>query len=146
MNVHGQDMEHLVAYLGSLGTPAATTSLAANAGPQAAKASVSAMTNVAAATPPASAPPLSAEALRGKKIFQSHTCETCHGIGGLRGTIAAPGLAGTASILPAPVLENLLRHHSIQMQEGGMPLTNMNARDMKALVTYIRSMPNPNGG
>jgi len=41
------------------------------------------------------------------------------------------------------VLENLLRHHSIQMQEGGMPLTNMNPQDMKALVAFIRSLPTP---
>jgi hypothetical protein len=50
-------------------------------------------------------------------------------------------LAGTASLLPAQVLENLLRHHSIQMQKGGMPPTNFNARDMEAIVDYIRSMP-----
>lgn len=48
-------------------------------------------------------------------------------------TIAAPPLAGTASLLPIKVLDNLPRHHSIQMQEGGMSLTNMNARDMKGL-------------
>ncbi len=44
-------------------------------------------------------------------------------------------------MLPASTLENLLRHHSIQMQRGGMPLTNMNALDMKAIVAYIRSLP-----
>jgi mono/diheme cytochrome c family protein len=71
----------------------------------------------------------------------SNSCQTCHGVGGVQGTVAAPGLAGTASILPASTLENLLRHHSIQMQKGGMPLTNMNARDMQALVAYVRSMP-----
>jgi hypothetical protein len=27
------------------------------------------------------------------------------------------------------------------MQEGGMPLTNLNPPDMKALVAYIRSIP-----
>jgi hypothetical protein len=27
------------------------------------------------------------------------------------------------------------------MQKRGMPLTNMNARDMQALVAYVRSMP-----
>lgn len=146
VNVHGQDMQNLVAYLGSLGTQAAATAPAAKAGMQTTKAPASGNSAVAASTPPNSAPPLSADALRGKRIFQTHTCETCHGIGGLHGTIAAPGLAGTASILPAPVLENLLRHHSKQMQEGGMPLTNMKPRDMKALVAYIRSLPNPNGG
>ena len=81
----------------------------------------------------------------GKRIFERYACETCHGIGGLHGTVAAPGLAGTASILPGPVLENLLRHHSIRMQRGGMPLTNMKPRDMTALVAYIRSMPSESG-
>jgi hypothetical protein len=60
--------------------------------------------------------------------------------------VAAPGLAGTASILPAAVLENLLRHHSIRMQQGGMPITNMKTADLQALVAFIRSMPSPAGG
>jgi mono/diheme cytochrome c family protein len=89
--------------------------------------------------------PLSADALRGQLIFERATCQNCHGVGGLAGTVAAPGLAGTASILPASVLENLLRHHSIRMQQGGMPITNMKAADLHALVAYIRSMPSPAG-
>ena len=90
--------------------------------------------NVAAA-------PLSPEAVHGHTIFQHNACETCHGVDGLQGTAAAPGLAGTASILPAATLDSLLRHHSKQMLNGGMPLTNVNATDLKALVAYIRSMP-----
>ena len=44
------------------------------------------------------------------------------------------------------LLENLLRHHTTRMQQGGMPLTNLNPPDMKALIAYIRSMPAaPNG-
>jgi mono/diheme cytochrome c family protein len=78
-------------------------------------------------------------------IFQRNRCETCHGVGGLTGTVAAPALAGTASILPAATLEDLLRHHSKRMQQGGMPLTNMNAQDMKAIVAYIRSLSPPPG-
>lgn len=150
--IHGEDMQHLVAYLGSLGTaktPEVSSSIGASAhgvSGQPAKGQTGNSSAAAGAAPPASPPPLSAEALAGQKIFQTHSCKNCHGIGGLHGTIAAPGLAGTASLLPASVLENLLRHHSIQMQEGGMPLTNMNARDMKALIAYIRSMPNPNDG
>ena len=38
------------------------------------------------------------------------------------------------------MLENLLRHHSVRMQKGGMPLTNMNAQDMKALVALYRQL------
>jgi hypothetical protein len=39
-----------------------------------------------------------------------------------------------------PTLD-LLRRHSIQMQNGGMPLTNMNSQDMKSIVAYVRSTP-----
>jgi mono/diheme cytochrome c family protein len=86
--------------------------------------------------------PLTPEAQRGRAIFELNNCESCHGLGGLSGTIAAPGLAGTASILPAKTLEDLLRHHSKPMQRGGMPLTNMNSQDLNAVITFIRSLPN----
>ncbi|MHB1936395.1 MAG: c-type cytochrome [Acidobacteriaceae bacterium] len=150
VNVQGADMQHLVAYLGSLGTThAGGGALAAKAGPgntpvQPAQAGSSPNRNASAGAQTASAPPpLTPLQLRGQQIFQHNRCETCHGVGGLTGTVAAPPLAGTASLLPANVLENLLRHHSIRMQQGGMPLTNMNPPDMKALVAYIRSMPTP---
>lgn len=140
-HIQGEDMQHLVAYLGSLGTaPAAGAGNTPLQPGNAANGNSSAASSVAT---PASAPPLSAEALRGQRIFETHRCETCHGIGGLHGTIAAPGLAGMASVLPASTIENLLRHHSKAMQNGGMPLTNMPARDLDALAAYIRSMPNP---
>ncbi|MDQ2835173.1 MAG: cytochrome b N-terminal domain-containing protein [Acidobacteriota bacterium] len=86
------------------------------------------------------APP-SPLAVHGGQVFQHFSCETCHGAGGLHGTAAAPGLAGTASMLPAATLNNLLRHHSTQMINGNMPPTNMNAQDLKALIAYIRAMP-----
>ena len=62
--------------------------------------------------------------------------------------MARPGLggAGTASVLPADALENLLRHHSIRMQEGGMPPTNLKSSDIKALVAFICSMSSPGSG
>jgi ubiquinol-cytochrome c reductase cytochrome b subunit len=76
----------------------------------------------------------------GQRVFQRNACETCHGVGGVSGTVAAPGLAGTASGLPEPALENLLQHHSTRMKKGGMPATSLNARDMKSIVAYIRSL------
>ena len=127
--VSDRQLSELVAYVASL-----SGAVAAPAAPP-----PGAVPNPAAAAAPA--PPLSPEALRGRELFQHYSCETCHGTGGLRGTAAAPGLAGTASVLPAPVLENLLRHHSRAMQQGGMPLTNLNARDMAAIIAFIRSLP-----
>ncbi len=145
VTVNDAQMKQLVAYLSDLGTVPAKESSSAGQGTPSATGQPTrpAASNATEAPKEVKALPLSAEAMRGKAIFQHNSCETCHGIGGVHGTIAAPGLAGTASILPASTLENLLRHHSIQMQKGGMPLTNMNTQEMKALVAYIRSMPTP---
>jgi ubiquinol-cytochrome c reductase cytochrome b subunit len=143
-NLSDTQMQHLVAYLGSLGTASATAPHApASAAPHPANAQPLPGGASAAPVPPTAAAPLSPLAERGKGIFQRNRCETCHGVGGLTGTVAAPPLAGTASLLPTSVLENLLRHHSIRMQEGGMPLTDLSAPDMKALIAYIHSMPTP---
>ena len=142
-------LSQLVAYLDSLtpesAPPAAVGPTVQNAAgtppgsiPATSPAAGSGVTTSAQSSIPA---PLSPLAQQGQKIFQRLTCETCHGVGGLHGTVAAPPLAGTASLLPANVLEDLLRHHTKRMQQGGMPLTNLNAPDMKALIAYIRSMP-----
>ena len=136
-NLTDPQMQQLVSYLSSLDTaPPAPNTVASTSTAQSGS-------RPAAVTQAAAPAPLTPLQLRGQQIFQHNRCETCHGIGGLTGTVAAPPLAGTASLLPANVLENLLRHHSIRMQQGGMPLTNMNPPDMKALVAFIRSMPSP---
>ena len=145
VKVNDAQLVQLVAFLSSL-TPAsvATPAAQSNSSSTAPASKTGSAAYNAAQTPPAkqaAAVPLSPLALRGQKVFQRNSCESCHGIGGLTGTVAAPPLAGTASVLPASVLEDLLRHHSIQMQKGGMPLTNMNAQDMKSIVAFIRSIP-----
>jgi ubiquinol-cytochrome c reductase cytochrome b subunit len=145
VKVNDAQLVELVAFLSSLApapaaAPIAQSNTAANA-PATKPGSAPAGGGQAPPAQRAAAVPLSPLALRGQKVFQRNSCESCHGVGGLTGTVAAPALAGTASILPASVLEDLLRHHSIQMQKGGMPLTNMNAQDMKSIVAFIRSMP-----
>jgi ubiquinol-cytochrome c reductase cytochrome b subunit len=145
VKVNDAQLVQLVAFLSSLAPASAAAPAAqgnASSTPPATKPGSAPVG--ASQAPPAQqavAVPLSPLALRGQKVFQRNSCESCHGVGGLTGTVAAPPLAGTASILPASVLEDLLRHHSIQMQKGGMPLTNMNAQDMKSIVAFIRSMP-----
>jgi mono/diheme cytochrome c family protein len=145
VTVNDSQMQQLVAYMSGL-KPTSADLPNPHGGPSVRTAAAQPVEGEAAvkSTAPAHAAapiPLSALALRGQQVYLRNSCETCHGVGGVQGTVAAPGLAGTASILPASTLENLLRHHSIQMQKGGMPLTNMNARDMQALVAYVRSMP-----
>jgi mono/diheme cytochrome c family protein len=96
--------------------------------------------SVAAATAKPTVP-MSPLALRGQLVFQRNSCESCHGVGGLSGTIAASGLAGTATILPASVLQDLLKHHSIQMQKGGMPAPLRTPTARSCLKHTIRSRP-----
>ena len=144
VNLNDQQMHQLVTYLASLesANQAPASGPPARAGhapnPQSAPPSAGSVPPPAQAAP---RPPLSPLALQGRQIFQRMSCETCHGVGGLTGTVAAPALAGTASLLPDQTLEDLLRHHSLRMQQGGMPLTNLPPAEMKALVAYIRSMP-----
>jgi ubiquinol-cytochrome c reductase cytochrome b subunit len=143
VNLPDPGLQQLVDYLSSLGA-APPTAATASMRPQGAQSAPSVQTAEVnrAATEQVNTLALTPEARRGRVIFERNNCESCHGIGGLSGTVAAPGLAGTASILPATVLEDLLRHHSKSMQKGGMPLTNMNPQDMNAIVTFIRSLPN----
>jgi ubiquinol-cytochrome c reductase cytochrome b subunit len=148
VNVDDAHLQLLVAYLSGLssnpaGSPATATQAAHPAAGSSFANPAGGVPATTSAVTPAPRPPLSPEALRGRAIFERNRCETCHGVGGLLGTVAAPGLAGTASILPAATLEDLLRHHSKRMQQGGMPLTNMNSQDMKAIIAYIRSLPVP---
>jgi ubiquinol-cytochrome c reductase cytochrome b subunit len=149
VTVNDAQMKQLVAYLSGLGAAApatapATASQAKQPASGPSKPSPAGGTaTAAAAQKPVKAAPLSADAVRGKALFERNRCETCHGVDGLNGTVAAPGLAGMASMLPASVLDNLLQHHSTQMKNGNMPPTNMSQSTRKAIVAYIRSMPSP---
>jgi len=149
VTVNDAQMKQLVAYLSNLGaappkesSPSTHSSQPASGQPAAPTVAGNAA-SPAAATKEIKAVPLSAEAVRGKALFEHNRCETCHGVDGLAGTVAAPGLAGMASVLPAAVLDNLLQHHSTQMKNGNMPPTNMSPSTRKAIVAYIRSMPSP---
>ncbi|HUY82568.1 MAG TPA: c-type cytochrome [Acidobacteriaceae bacterium] len=148
VTVNDAQMKQLVTYLSQLGSmpakaPATAGQSKKSASGRSAKSLGGSVATTAEAPKSAKKAPLSAEALRGKAVFQRNRCETCHGVDGLNGTVAAPGLAGMASKLPASVLDNLLQHHSTQMKNGNMPPTNMNASTRKALIAYIRSMPSP---
>jgi ubiquinol-cytochrome c reductase cytochrome b subunit len=139
------EMKQLVAYLSTLGAAPSTpssesgtqTSSATSATPVPAAPSSNSPAPAAPATPP------SALAVSGGKVFTQLSCQTCHGVGGISGTAAAPGLAGTASLLPAATLDTLLVHPSARMRNGSMPATNMNPDDRKAVIAFIRSMQLP---
>ena len=138
------ELKQLVAFLDNLdiappAVPVASTRVAENGeNSNSPLPSTSTAATNAIATPP---PPPSPLAIAGQRVFEHYSRESCHGAGGIAGTVAAPGLAGTASILPAATIEHLLRHHSTQMVAGHMPPTTMNPNDLKAVIAYIRSLP-----
>ncbi len=88
-----------------------------------------------------SATSASANALiaRGKAIFQSHMCFSCHGQGGV-GTAIAPRLIGIGNKFSPAQLEHLFHHPLPQMTAGGMPPVKLSPQDMKALIAYLDSL------
>ena len=87
-------------------------------------------TNVALADPLAAA---------GKKIYDSESCDACHGENGV-GTNAGPKLAGAIAQKSAEELSNVLRHPTAKMIEGEMKPVDVRDEDLKALVAYIKSL------
>src|SRR5947207_8218931 len=87
-------------------------------------------TNVALSDPLAAA---------GKKIYDSESCDACHGENGV-GTNAGPKLAGAIAQKSAEELSNVLRHPTAKMIEGEMKPVDVSDDDLKALVAYIKSL------
>jgi ubiquinol-cytochrome c reductase cytochrome b subunit len=75
----------------------------------------------------------------GKKVYESESCDACHGENGV-GTTAGPKLAGPIAQKPAEELSNLLRHPTAKMIEGEMKPVDVPDEDLKALVAYIKSL------
>lgn len=77
-------------------------------------------------------------AAAGKKIYESESCDACHGEAGAGG--AAIKLAGKIAETPADELEKLLKQPNAAMAEGGMQPLTVSDEDLKALVAYIKSL------
>jgi mono/diheme cytochrome c family protein len=150
------DMSALVAYLQNLGSPvaaaASAASVAATAAPTTAPGAPP--TGVTAPATPgqpvAAAPPqgnpdsssatprqMNALELDGKLVFDAHSCATCHGVAGARGTWAAPALANTGKNFPTALLTTLLQHPTARMLKGGMPAVSMSPGELNALSAYL---------
>jgi ubiquinol-cytochrome c reductase cytochrome b subunit len=78
-------------------------------------------------------------AAKGKSIFESHSCNACHGDGGT-GTAAAPALTGIEAKFPPDKLADLFAHPTAKMTAGGMPPVDLPADDEKALISYLGSL------
>jgi mono/diheme cytochrome c family protein len=133
------DMKALVSYVTSLGgTPASA------APPPASGASSPAP---AKAEPDAKAGTSSAQtgggegnaiAVRGKDIFNSQRCGSCHGENGAGGS--GPALTHISSQYPEANLTAILKAPTASMKAAGMVPLTLNAADMKALISYMNSL------
>jgi ubiquinol-cytochrome c reductase cytochrome b subunit len=78
-------------------------------------------------------------AAKGKIVFESNSCNACHGDGGA-GTAAAPALVGLSGKLSADQVAELFIHPAPKMTAGGMPPIDLPPDDLKALVAYVESL------
>ena len=78
-------------------------------------------------------------AAAGKKVYESESCDACHGENGV-GTAAGPKLAGATAGKSAEELSNLLRHPTAKMIAGEMKPVDASDEGLKALVAYIKSL------
>lgn len=78
-------------------------------------------------------------AAAGKKVYESESCDACHGENGVR-TTAGPKLAGATAQKSAEELSNLLRYPTAKMIEGEMKPVDVSDEDLKALVAYIKNL------
>jgi ubiquinol-cytochrome c reductase cytochrome b subunit len=92
-------------------------------------------TAVAGASP-ATADPLAA---KGKLIYESQSCNACHGDAGA-GTPAAPALAGIGQRMSKEQLAALLESPTPKMVAGGMSPLNLPKENLDALSSYLASL------
>jgi ubiquinol-cytochrome c reductase cytochrome b subunit len=79
------------------------------------------------------------QAAKGKTIFESQSCNACHGDNGV-GTVAAPALVGISAKFSPNQLAQLFNHPTAKMTAGGMPPIDLPPDDMKALIAYVESL------
>jgi mono/diheme cytochrome c family protein len=77
--------------------------------------------------------------VKGHALFQSQSCNSCHGEGGI-GTAAAVSLTGVGVKYSESQLETLLRAPNTKMTAGGMQPVELKPQDLQALSTYLRQL------
>jgi ubiquinol-cytochrome c reductase cytochrome b subunit len=78
-------------------------------------------------------------AAKGKVIFESQSCNACHGDGGV-GTAAAPALVGLSTKVSPEQLTQLLKQPTTKMIAGGMSPLDLPPPDLKSLIAYVESL------
>ncbi len=76
---------------------------------------------------------------KGGQVFQSQSCNACHGDGGV-GTAAAPKLIGIHARVPKEQLVALLKTPTPKMLAGGMTSLTLPPEQINALVAYLEGL------
>ena len=76
---------------------------------------------------------------QGGQIYQSQSCNACHGDAG-GGTPAGPKLIGIHQRLSSDQVASVLKSPSAKMMAGGMAPLDLSPDHMKALVAYLESL------
>ncbi|MDR3411236.1 MAG: cytochrome c, partial [Formivibrio sp.] len=140
------DMTALVAFLGAVGTSAASVPAVYRIQPQSPfqqrhrapqlKVNVSLPVHPDVRdlqTPPAES------VLAGRRIFMTHGCFACHGMGGIGGR--APALGPLVAKLSDEELTGVLRNPNAKMLAGGMPPVTATHEELESLLSYLRTLP-----
>jgi ubiquinol-cytochrome c reductase cytochrome b subunit len=77
--------------------------------------------------------------VKGQQIFQSQSCNSCHGEGGI-GTAAAPALTGISAKYTDAQIVALLKAPNAKMTNGGMQPVAVKQDDLEALSAYIQQL------
>lgn len=140
------DMTALIAFLGTIGTSAASVPAVYRSQPQSPfrerhhapqlKVNVSLPVH-----PDVHDSPLtpSAPVGAGRRIFMLHGCFACHGMGGIGGR--APALGPLVAKLSDGELVGVLQNPNTKMLAGGMPPVAVSREELEQLLSYLRSLP-----
>lgn len=93
----------------------------------------------AAGTIPASLVSADPLVVKGHALFESQSCNSCHGEGGI-GTAAAGALTGVDAKYTDPQLQAVLHSPNDKMIAGGMQPVDLKPADMAALTSYLRQL------
>jgi mono/diheme cytochrome c family protein len=142
-----EEMNALIAYLGSLGSRTPTAPAVAKTAPKLqSQAGPSAM---APSLVKVSVPIHSPEAhdtivpkhVAGQQLFQERGCFACHGADGAGGL--APALASMIAKVSDSELGYALQRPTARMQKGGMPPMEGSPDEIASLISYLRTLPMP---
>lgn len=141
------EMNALIAYLGSLGSRTPSAPAVAKIAPK--LQSETSQNATAPSLVKVSVPVYLSEVhhktvpkdVAGQQLFQERGCFACHGADGAGGL--APALAPMIANVSDSELSHALQRPTVRMQKGGMPPVEGSVDEIASLISYLRTLPIP---